>query len=130
MKKCAYYDDSYIRTATIPENETLPQVKFTYKPLNMVQAAVLTDAIIKNNSVANIAKLSRELICKHVVDWDLYKMDGSKVELIPEELEKIDPILANKIAANIRGDRNDFEDINRMTNEEKFQEEQDQIKNL
>lgn len=111
VKKLAYYEDDYVRHGVILETDVTPEIRFMYKPLNMIQAANLTDAVIDGKNILSTAKAIIKLLTKHIVEWNLEKQDGVKVDwTIDSELEKIDAKVLQKIAAIIRRDSSTFEE--------------------
>ena len=109
-KKLAYYEDDYTRRGTIPEDEFLPEVKFEYKPLNMLQSANLTDDVMNGEGIVGAAQASIKMLAKHLVSWNLVKADDSTVDCNDmKSLRKIDGRLLQKIAGFIRGDHGTLE---------------------
>lgn len=115
-QKVVYYEDSYTRSVTLPETPFFPEINFTYRPLNMVQTARLTDEILSDKSVEVATEANLKMLGRHIVDWDLRKPSGDKIN--PEnvaELKKCDPSVVNKIVGIIRGDKKAaFEDVKEL----------------
>ena len=110
-KKLAYFEEDYVRSARIPESDTLPEINFRYKPLNMIQSANLTDAVIEGKNIIGAAEATRQMISKHIVEWDIIKADGTLVSFSNEkELSKVSGMIIQKIASIIRGDSSTFEE--------------------
>ena len=104
-QKVAYYEADYTQECVIPETEDFPEISFTYRPLNMVQTANLTDLVIKDASVVGAANANLEMVGKHLVQWNLLKPGGAVVDFRKmQELHKIDPSIMDKVIRAIRGD--------------------------
>lgn len=104
--KTAYYANDYVEEGFIKETVALPQVKFKYKPLNIIQTSKLTDAVMKTETIVGATEATLKMLTKQLIDWDITKPDNEKVDFTKiEELKKVDPTIINKIAGTIRGDR-------------------------
>lgn len=103
--RIAYYEFDYTRKGFIASKNNLPEVHFVYKPLNMIQAANLTDEVIKGKTIHATALANIKMLGKHLVSWDLSKPNGELVDFKnAAEVSRIDPQILNKITGIIRGD--------------------------
>lgn len=119
MNKLAYYEQDYTRENIIPETELLPEIKFVYKPINIIQGANFTDKIIKSNGIQGSADVTLELLSQHLVSWDLAKTDGTIVNCNDvKSLSRVDNRVILKIASIIRGDRSTPEEDTKIIEKE------------
>lgn len=111
QKKVIFYEDDYTKMCTFKETDKLPEIKFTYKPLNMVQSSQLTDEIMKKPSVEHASEMNLLMIGRHIIEWNLEKPDGSPIDpKNVEDLRRLDPTVVNMITRKIRMDTGTFEE--------------------
>jgi hypothetical protein len=109
--KSAYIETDYVEHGVVEETDNTPRIEFSFKPLNMIQSSKLTDAVMADKTVAGAALATMEMLTKHIVDWDMLKPDGSKVDFKKvKELEKIDPGVLNRISSRVRRDKSSPEE--------------------
>jgi hypothetical protein len=105
-KKVVYYEDNYEESVVLPETEDMPEIKVTYRPLNMLQTSQLTDAVLVGETVAGAAMATMEMLTRHVVSWNIEKPDGQLVNHKDvKELTRLDPGVLQKISRLIRKDK-------------------------
>ncbi len=108
-KKLAYYEPDYVKEFTLPETAELPQVKFRYKPMNIVQIANLTEKVIETKTLSAATEETLRTVSTHIIEWDVKTGNDVVVDHKNiENLKKIDPTVMNNIAAVIRGDSVDI----------------------
>ncbi len=109
-----YIEDDYTIEAVVSFGSGFPDVKLKFKPINMVQSANLTDEVMRlgklKGPVKGAMSANMEMLSKHIVEWDLVKSNGSKVDPHdPDELVKITPKLMTRISNLVRGDMSNSE---------------------
>lgn len=110
MKKYAYFSKDFTRTAVIEETVLLPRIEFEYRPLTMLDTALLTDQVMHANiNIEKATQKNLEMLSKHIVKWDLMGVDNLGCESCIDfnkvtELEKVSPIIINQIIGLVRGD--------------------------
>ncbi len=103
-----YFDEDYTVTREIPAMKGYPAIKFTFKPLNVIQAAKFTDDVIATKTMEATLEATLALISKHMVSWDLSKPDGSVIDhKNVKELRRMDYTIMDLIAKNVRDDEAD-----------------------
>ncbi len=108
-KKLAYYESDYVKEFTLPETTELPQIKFRYKPMNIVQVANLTEKVVGTKTLGAATEETLRTVATHIVEWDVKDADDNVIDHNKiENLGKIDPTVMNNVAAVIRGDRVDI----------------------
>lgn len=121
--KTVYYDKDYTRTIELKEAEHYPKVVFTFKPLNIIDVAEVTDKIMEKATVAGAAEVNVEMISRQLVKWDLKKPNGTTIDFRKiDELKRLDTVVLNKIIGIIRGDM--------KTPEDDYKDLQAELKNL
>lgn len=105
IRRAAIFDDDYVLDGEIAETPAYPRVLFKYKPLNNIQLATYSDAIMKGNTIVHVAGCSLEMCAKQLISWDVHDSKGVSVDCNDVKiLEKINPSIMEKISAAIRGD--------------------------
>ena len=108
VNRDVYFDSDYDVTREIPAMRGYPAIKFTFKPLNVIQAAKFTDEVIKTKTMVGTIEATLALISKHMVSWDLAKPDGSIINYKDvNELKRMDYNIMDLIAKNVRDDTAD-----------------------
>ncbi|MBW8002623.1 MAG: hypothetical protein FVQ80_11480 [Planctomycetes bacterium] len=106
-----YFDDEYTITREIPAMKGYPALNFTFRPLNVIQAAKFTDDVMATKSMEATVEVTLALVSKHLVKWDLSKPDGSVVDFKnTKELRRMDYTIMDVIAKNVRDDNEDTMD--------------------
>ena len=110
--KYAYYDEAMIRTATIPETDRTPEVKYTYRPLSIETSAALDSALVAEESPQGVTEAMLKIVSTAVLSWNLRKPDRKNpdnVEGLPvdpkniEELKNIDEFIIDSIVKEVKG---------------------------
>ncbi len=105
-----YYSDDYVRTEVISFGHGFPDVTIKFKPINLVQSSNLTDEVIRLEGVKGATEANLAMLAKHIVEWDVVKLDGSAVDPHDvRELGKISPKLMTRISNMVRGDTSNAE---------------------
>lgn len=100
-----YFEDAYIATKVVELTSQTPAFKFEYKPLNVFQAAQLTDAIMDAGKYEKVVLANLDLMTRHLISWDVKKPDGSIVDFTCiEELKRLSPKLVDLVLQEIRKD--------------------------
>lgn len=103
-----YFDEDYTITREIPAMQGYPALKFTFRPLNVIQAAKFTDDVMATKTMEATVEVTLSLISKHMVEWDLAKPDGSVVDFKnAKELRRMDYTIMDVVAKNVRDDNED-----------------------
>ncbi len=111
VKRDLYFDEDYTVTREIPAMKGYPALTFTFKPLNVIQAAKFTDAVMATKTMEQTVEATLALVSKHMVKWDLAKPDGSVVDhKNVKELRRMDYTIMDIIAKNVRDDAEDTMD--------------------
>jgi hypothetical protein len=119
--KLGYFAREYVRTGVFEETVDLPGVRFSYKPLTMIQTAALTTAVLGTESVEESTDSNLRMAIAHLVEWDLVKRNKQYTKGSTEgpefadefvvidfkeiaELRLVSPLIMNHILSTIRGD--------------------------
>lgn len=103
--RAVYLTDEYTVEHHVLAEDGLPEYTFVYKPINIIQSANLTDAIITAGNYANVAAANIEMIADHMVSWTLKKEDGSPIDCKnPVELGFMSPKIIDKLISVVRHD--------------------------
>ena len=133
-KKLGYFSDEFVRRGQFIETRDLPQVNFSYKPLNVYQTAALVTQVLDTQTIEDSTEQNLRMATLHLTDWDMLKpnpkfgatetpktetaredtAEDSDKAVEPEfnivdfsnvqELKKVSPIIMNFILNTIRGD--------------------------
>ena len=112
----AYIPDGYTRAVYLREHpeQLYPSCRITFRPiLIQKQAGILRQINEANPDPDRQQWIAANWIAKQVVEWDLKKPDGSKIELNTDEILRIHPALFIRIWSVILGDRGGDQDPER-----------------
>lgn len=106
--RCGFIDDGYTIEAVIPEGETYPEVKITYRP---VTTRIYRTMMFQNleslekgtKGVQNSEKLADELLVRHIEKWDLKDQNGGDVEVNEENMSRLNRHLSGKLFILVMG---------------------------
>jgi hypothetical protein len=104
----AYFEDDYTACGDVDETPELPGVHIEYRPLNHIQTVSCVETISKAspNGLVAVTDVLLKMCVKHLVKWDLAKLNGTIVDCHDvEELKKVAPQIIDKVIGIIRGDR-------------------------
>jgi hypothetical protein len=121
QRKLGYFGNTFTRTAKFNETGELPEVNFSYRPLDVYETSVLVSKILDTPTVEESMVESLRVAASHITDWDLMKLNpkytGVTAEgMVPEpellkvdftnveELKKVSPVIMEFIINSIRGD--------------------------
>lgn len=99
--------DDYVATARVKETIDYSEFTFMYKPMTVLQISVLTDAVMKSDTIVASTEEHAKIISTQVVEWSLQKPDGNAIDFtnVKDVLRLKSPIF-NRIASIIKGDSN------------------------
>lgn len=98
-----YIADGYTCDAYIAENGRLhSSVKFSYRPLRYEERSIVTDGIT-NKTPRESARLVFATVARQVTAWDITADDGKDVEITPDNVSKLQPMLIDRIYNIVAG---------------------------
>jgi hypothetical protein len=100
-----YFDADYTESVVVKATARTPEFSFTYKPLNVYQASLLTDQVIVAKKYEGVMLANLELIANHIIKCNLVKPNGALIDMNNvEELKKMSPKVIDLILKEIRKD--------------------------
>jgi len=104
----AFIDDGYTLDGYIAERHGLhSELQFTYRPLTRREDVALVAAISSlpsnEQGMVDSEQKSAECVAKHLVSWSLKNRAGAAVPISPDNVQRLQPIVAGRLLQIIRG---------------------------
>lgn len=102
-----YFEEEEVLVTTIKEGEIegLCKICLKHKPVTLLESAKRSDELLANSSVVASTEMNFRLIQEKLLEWDVSKPDGTKVDFTNiDELKRVHKKVLLKVIQVIRGD--------------------------